>query len=448
MVVRGGVTVACSGVTVERRGVSVERSGLAVDLNDVMVERSGVTVVRNGIAVARSALRVVRGAMTVERRRPAGSPGTWAVVYDAVVLTRIFADNFRAMVNFELRPGRLSLLLGDNGSGKTSVLEVIECVRDLIVLGRSTTDLFTRTRTRWEVRDLQRFELDLVGADGTYQYVLEVLHPQGPQEQPLIRSESVSLDLEPLYRFSDAEVHLSYDDRSASSVFPFRADQSFLTNLEAGRSNRLRRLVGFKELVAGLWIIQPDPFSMDPVSKQDVPFLARRCSNFAAYFGHLNDERPEVRTDLEELLREAIPGFRNFLFKRVADGKMLMASYGDERTKSELTLTELSEGQRVLAVLYAAVLGHARRGSVFCFDEPDNFVSLPEIQPWLQVLRDALKEQGGQAIIISHHPEVIDYLAVDSIWRFERPSGPVFARPYEPTGAPELKLSELIARGE
>jgi energy-coupling factor transporter ATP-binding protein EcfA2 len=373
---------------------------------------------------------------------------TGTVVYDIAVLTRILADNFRALVSFELRPGRLSLLLGDNGSGKTSVLEVIECVRNLVVLGQSTTDLFARTRTRWEVRDLQRFELDLVGSGGTYRYALEIHHPQGPREKPVIQSESVSFDLERLYRFSDGEVQLDYDDRSPGSVFPFSADQSFLTNIEAGGSNRLGRLAEFKELVAGLWVIQPDPFSMDAVSKQDAPFLARRGANFAAYFGHLNDERPEVRTDLEELLREAIPGFRNFLFKRVADGKMLLTAYGEGPTRSELALSELSEGQRVLAVLYAAVLGHARPGSVLCFDEPDNFISLPEIQPWLQVLRDALQEHGRQAIIISHHPEVIDYLAVDSIWRFERLSGPVIARPYEPSGAPDLKLSELVARGD
>src|SRR5262245_60465425 len=51
------------------------------------------------------------------------------------MLKRIFADNFRALVNFELRPNHLSLLLGGNGSGKTSVFDVLGSLRDLIVLG-------------------------------------------------------------------------------------------------------------------------------------------------------------------------------------------------------------------------------------------------------------------------------------------------------------------------
>lgn len=372
---------------------------------------------------------------------------TWGVVYHDGVLTRILADNFRALVNFELQPGRLSLLLGDNGSGKSSVFNVLGNLRDLIVLGRTSTELFSYTRTKWETRDVQRFELDFEESGGTYRYALEIQHPQGSHEKPLIRSEGVSFDGEPLYRFSDGEVHLPYDDRSESSVFPFRADQSFLTNLESGRGNRLGRLAGFKDLVAGLWIIQPNPFAMEPASKQDQPFLARNGMNFASFFDYLNDESPEARTLLEERLRGAMPGFRNFMFKRVGDAKYLLAVFGEGQHKGELSLEELSEGQRVLSVLYAAVLGHVRSRSVLCFDEPDNFVSLPEIQPWLQVLRDVLEEHGGQAIIISHHPEVIDYLAVDSIWRFEHPSGPVIARPYEPTGPADLKLSELVARG-
>jgi predicted ATPase len=363
------------------------------------------------------------------------------------VLTRIFADNFRALVNFELRPGRLSLLLGANGSGKTSVFNVLGCLRDLIVLGNSSAELFAFTRTKWDSREVQRFELDFEVAEGIYRYALEVEHPQGSHDKPSIRSESVSFDGELLYRFSDGEVHLFYDDRSANPVFPFRADQSFLTNLEPGRANRLGRLAAFKELVAGIWIIQPNPFALEAASKEDAPFLVRSGVNFAAFFGYLNDERPEVRTILEERLREATPGFRNFFFKRVADGKLLMTTYEEGQLKGELTLSELSEGQRVQAMLYAAVYGHLRDHSVICFDEPDNFISLSEIQPWLQVLRDALEEQGGQAIIISHHPEVMDYLALDSIWRFERPSGPVIARSWDANEAPDLKLSDIIAHG-
>lgn len=363
------------------------------------------------------------------------------------MLTRIFADNFRALVNFELRPARLTLLLGDNGSGKTSVLEVLGNLRDLVVLGRTSTELFSYTRTKWELRDVQRFELDFEAGGGTYRYALEIQQPKDQQEGPFIRSESVSFNGEPLYRYAEGEVHLHYEDDTSGPVFPFRSDQSFLSNLDSA-SPRLSRLGKLRELVAGLWIVQPNPFQMEPVSRQHQGFLARRGSNFASFFDHLNTERPEVRAALEEHLREALPGFDNFRFTTLWDGKILLAKFGDGKHKpAEYRLEELSEGQRVLFMLYAAVFGHLGQGSLLCFDEPDNFVSLPEIQPWLQTLRDTLEERGGQALIISHHPEVIDYLALDSVLRFERPSGPVIVRPLETEENSELRLSDILARG-
>ena len=38
------------------------------------------------------------------------------------------------------------------------------------------------------------------------------------------------------------------------------------------------------------------------------------------------------------------------------------------------------------------------------FDEPDNFIALQEIQPWLVSLCQAVEDHGSQALIISHHP--------------------------------------------
>ena len=141
------------------------------------------------------------------------------------MLKRIFADNFRALVNFEFRPGQLSLLLGGNGSGKTSVFDVLGNLRDLIVLGRPASELFALTRTRWDTRDVQRFELDVQSVGGTYRYALEIQHPAEALGKPFIRSEQVTLDGAVLYRFSAGEVQLYRDDQSAGPVFPFRPDQ-------------------------------------------------------------------------------------------------------------------------------------------------------------------------------------------------------------------------------
>jgi predicted ATPase len=360
------------------------------------------------------------------------------------MLTRILADNFRALVNFEFRPGKLCLLLGDNGSGKSSLFDVLGAISDLIVRGTTAAALFQGSQTRWDTRDVQRFELDVEGGQGAFRYALEIKHSPTRAQPPTIRSETVTCDGETLYRFADGEVHLLGDRGRPTADFPFQSNQSYLANLDSRGS----RLGWFKSFVEGIRILQPDPFGMERTTRQEFPLLARWCRNLPSYFDYLNGERPDARSELESRLREVMPGFLNFKLPRQGEEKLLLAVFESQRGQShEFGLLELSEGQRVLIAIYAALYGMVGPHSLLCFDEPDNFVSLPEVQPWLQSLRDLIEQRGGQAMVISHHPEVIDYLALDSTWRFERPAGVAVARQLDFGTSPSLKASEIIARG-
>lgn len=52
-------------------------------------------------------------------------------------------------------------------------------------------------------------------------------------------------------------------------------------------------------------------------------------------------------------------------------------------------------------------------------DEPDNYVGLPELQPWVLSLRELL-DDDRQAILINHHPEVLSSAGVKAgryLWR-------------------------------
>ena len=48
------------------------------------------------------------------------------------MFNRLWVDNYKCLVNFELRLGETALLLGANGSGKTSVLDVVRALRQLL----------------------------------------------------------------------------------------------------------------------------------------------------------------------------------------------------------------------------------------------------------------------------------------------------------------------------
>ena len=74
-------------------------------------------------------------------------------------ITRLYVNNYRSFVNFELRPGRRSLLLGYNGTGKSSVFDVLHGIRALVIGNNDIKHVFpTDTVTKFGGSPEQRFD--------------------------------------------------------------------------------------------------------------------------------------------------------------------------------------------------------------------------------------------------------------------------------------------------
>ena len=108
----------------------------------------------------------------------------------------------------------------------------------------------------------------------------------------------------------------------------------------------------------------------------------------------------------------------------------------------------MSEGQRCLVCLYAILHFLLGRGYTVVLDEPDNFLALREIQPWLTAAKDGIEDHGGQLLLISHHPEFINQWAPELGVQFVREgTGPVGVREFRVEGVTTLSPAELVARG-
>jgi predicted ATPase len=122
----------------------------------------------------------------------------------------------------------------------------------------------------------------------------------------------------------------------------------------------------------------------------------------------------------------------------------------DQEGKSEATYTfsELSDGQRAIVALYAIMRFTVRNDVTLCIDEPENYLALAEIQPWLLELEMACQDADAQALLISHHPELIDLLALEKgLWFSRSHLGPVRARPVDVDEVGDVTVSDFVARG-
>lgn len=366
------------------------------------------------------------------------------------MLKRLYVDNYKCLVNFELPLQELSLLLGPNGVGKTSVLDVMLAIRQLLggAAKITDTDVFpTRTLTRWQNRPLQTVEID-VDLDGdAVRYRLEVEHDIR-QRRARIRLERLEADGRPLFEFVDGDVHLYRDDHSPGPHFPADWSLSDLARVPPRDDNQ--RLTRFLEFVRKILVCALCPASFETESTNDDPLLARDARNFTAWYWHLLLERQDLVPGFTETLREVIDGFTGIRLQSVGqDTRALLVMFEQDGDRYELRLDEISDGQRALIALYALVHLAPGQGYTLFLDEPDNYLDLPEIQPWLIQLADSCGETVPQAVLCSHHPELIDYLGSDRGLLLQRGASGVVTvqRPGGKAIEGGLKLSEVVARG-
>lgn len=371
------------------------------------------------------------------------------------MLKRIYIDNFRCLVNFELSLDPINLFLGPNGAGKSTLFEVLRKIQSFLD-GTKVTSIFDPgDLTRWQTSPLQRFELEIEGNGGIYKYELAVEHRDGKQAgQPIhIYYERLWFNDQPLFQLDEPPrgthphildaAQLYNDDYSKSQVLPINRSHSAIALMPSHDLNT--RLIWFRQRIERFIIVQVNPLTMDVTSIREEIQLNVVAKNFVSWYRHVSQNQGKA-IEITKALGEALDGFEYFRFKEGAL-TVLFSGENDKRKDIEYRFDELSDGQRALIVLYTLIHFARSQDYTLCIDEPENFLALPEIQPWLTLLYDLCSDGELQALLISHHPELIDYLASSASYWFDYQSNtPVRVKRITDEGN-GLPIFELVARG-
>ena len=372
------------------------------------------------------------------------------------MLTRIHIDNYKCLTNFDLRLKPLTLLVGANGCGKSAVFEVAGKLRDFASGAGRVGKLFgVADLTRWTSKREHRFELELSDEGGVFQYHLVVEH-QTDNRGARVKSERLLHDSKPLLSMVDHALQLYRDDYGKGPLYPFGWSGSALATVFDERDySRLHR---FRDLLCEFQTLALVPNRISSGSEAEDDLLASGGENFAAWYRGqiLND--PQQLQEVTTRLGEVLPGFAGLkLSARTGDYRELLAMFSPEGNGPARTYRfgELSDGQRALIVLYSLVFetvpdaalmdGSVHVPRTLFLDEPDNYVTLPELQPWLAELEDGCGDTLPQVVLISHHPEAIDFLADNAVWLAREPES--HTRIVEPRNDTDLRMSEVYARG-
>lgn len=367
------------------------------------------------------------------------------------MIRRVYIDNYKCFQNSEVDLSRFNLIMGRNGVGKTEFFNVLTKVKQLIIEEAKLDTVFpTRSLTRWQDRPVQTIELTLSGNQGLYSYELEVEHDI-KNNQIRIKKEILFFDKKPLFEFRMGKVQLYRDDHSKGPEYPFDWGRSGLATIMPRHDNE--KLTWFKDRLRRTYLLRLYPPSMEAESKEEEQTPSPGFENFTSWYRHASQENPQRQLELFDDLKASLVGFESLkLSSSGTKARVMEAAFSHSEsggsTLSTYTFDELSDGQRALVALYSIMRFTLRDDTTLCIDEPGNYLGLDEIKPWLLELEEASENEGTQVLLTSHHPRLIDSLALEKGILFTRAhAGPVRTKPVQAEEVGSITISDLMARG-
>lgn len=294
--------------------------------------------------------------------------------------------------------------------------------------------------TNWLKNTTQEFELSVTAEGHAFEYVLHI-EQKANYEKPRIVKERATCDRRSLFERDLDGVRFQKAD-GAQTGFPLDWRQAALASIQPKGS--IGELSILQEAIGKLLILRPNPRGMERESKAESKHPDLFLGNLTSWYRSLSQEQ-DWTDALRDSLREIWPDFKSFRLVDVGlNTKALQLRFEGSNGSDAgiLFFDQLSDGEKALVCLYMVRVAIATGAAqTVLIDEPDNFVGLPELQPWVLSLRELLDEEH-QAIIISHHPEILSSAGEEFgryLWRDNHTS---------PTRIGPLKVPEGLTPGE
>lgn len=356
-------------------------------------------------------------------------------------LTRIEIDGYRPFHNFVAEPEDLTVIIGANAAGKSSLFDFLRfvsraaqdalppeiderCAGRMIFHGGTperiafslTLDLGQQLPLRYEAEILGP-----VGAPKVSQERLETIRPlREDEEEPFIflafdggrgvvRDQQERKLVRPEWTVKPNELALR------------RALDPTLVTL-----SQVQGLVSSWRFYSG-FDVSADASVRRPVPTEPEPMLDEHGGNLSAILMWLNREHQAVWDELELHLRSAVPGFRSLNVKPRGGPGTVIGIWREEGVESELTLADLSDGT-LRFLCWAALCLAPNLPPLLCVDEPELGLH-PRVLPVLAGLF-RLASARTQVLIATHSPYFLSHFELDEIAVMRRENGAArFVRP-------------------
>lgn len=310
----------------------------------------------------------------------------------------------------------LTVFIGNNGSGKSSLIEGLETLHSILLHGLDEAFLPWRGFEHvWNKAASRVLEPDRVGR-------LEPTNPMG--------FEISGLGTKTVF---GGKLQITTDKAGNQLLITSEDDYSLESTLEAPHKIRHGSVKNWEDNVSRWQFLNLEPrLMLDPQPEtrttRDIR-LAKDGSNIAQYLQSIADKEPAVLEGIAETLKSVLPyatDLRPAITRELQ--RTVYLRLNEEGIPEPLAGWLLSQGTlRIVALL--AVLRHPSPPSVVFIEELENGMDPRTIHLVVEEIRSFL-QHGGQVVATTHSPYLLDLLDLSHIIVVERgkAGAPTFTR--------------------
>ncbi len=320
---------------------------------------------------------------------------------------KIRISNFRCFEDFELDLENTSscVLLGRNGTGKSTIGAVIELLQRMASRGGRIADLIKSADGPRDSSKKVGFEIvaKLGQQDYVYSIVLEL---PARFEELRVAEESLTVNEKKVFERKLAQVTLHSSNRRAKLAFGVDWHLPALPVIQAESPSD--PIAVLKKWLSGIIVLRPAPSIMRGESDTVTNIPKPNLENFGEWFSGLLVSNPAAYEPFMAFLREVMPDLTSVKNANIGlESRAITANFGSKGSNLELPFDRLSDGEKCFFACALLIATSSISEGLTCFwDEPDNYLAPQEIASTMMALRRAFTG-SNQILITSHNPESI-----------------------------------------
>ena len=353
------------------------------------------------------------------------------------MIKTLYIDNFKALNDFTIQFDYLNVLFGRNGSGKSTVLQALDFIKNFAI---QDLDVYMQKR-QWKASEIisQLSSTKHITFDVEFELTNNEMLKWRFVVNPVKKDESVTFVREEIIRLSDNKILLKYDQNGGKRYNKVIDTDEIIPNMNFNSSllktiDIIRQIEEYPELAElKSYFVQSDSFElmspdkMRKHSRGETDSIGQGGEKISAFIHNL---KSQDKYSLQELLKKYVKTSDklNTYVKGLSGWVHLDMIESYDGDKIEVKSNHLSDGTLRLIGL----------ASISMIDKKDGFVLLDEIEdginPYIaaEVVKDIqslAKSDKRQYFITTHSTVMLDYFDEDSVifmWRNNK--GSTFAK--------------------